>query len=416
MDIVRKQRPGRTSGRKYIIFAAAATFGLLLIMAVNIDFTNRRVDRNTLRIGTVEFGNLDIKITANGVLLPKQVEYLTSQVEGTVVKLHVKSGDLVVQGQSLVELSNPFLVSEFNRAASALEGSRAENISYTSDLKDQLLTIKQSVIEAKFALEKARLDLEANRQLADKGIVSQVNFRKIMLDVAQLEEIYEMEDQRFKQFEENIQNQMAIKVANINQASQVFENASAQRAALNVMAEMDGVVQELLINVGQHLQPGIEIGRIAKQDILFAEIYIPSRQAGDIAIGQRVELDTRNGVVEGNIARIDPAVIDGTVTVDVELTSELPRSARPELDVEATIYIEELTNVLYAGKPYSARTNSRQMIYVLDENEKYANRVEVEVGQSSINNIEILGGLQAGDKIILSDSSDWLDNDRILVD
>jgi HlyD family secretion protein len=209
--------------------------------------------------------------------------------------------------------------------------------------------------------------------------------------------------------------QMTVKRARVNQLARALDRARNQVDHLQVIAGIDGIVQEMAIEVGQPLQPGTPISRIAQQNQLYAELKVPARQAGEVAVGQAVLVDTRNGTVQGEVTRIDPGVTEGTVIVDVDLKGELPRGARPQLQVEGTIYIAQLEDTLYVGKPSYIKADDSVALYKLDAKGEYAQRVVVEVGKVSVNHVQIRDGLQAGERIITSDSSAWQDHERILL-
>lgn len=414
MDHKRANPVKRMSAKAYIAIAVIAFLAAAYVLST-LDFSSRRIDRDNLLIDIVEFGDLDIKVGANGILLAKEVEYLATQVEGRVTRLKVRPGDSVAEGQVLVELTNPDLITAFDQAGSALEGAKASLVSFQVDIENRLLNQQSTTLRAKFDLEKARLQLEADRQLIEKNIISQIEYQQSQLDVEQLAEMYAIEQSRLSKSESNMVSQIAVEESKVKQAIQALTRAEDQMNALLITAQMAGIVQELNLNIGQRIQPGTSVGRIARQDVLYAELNVPSRQASDVVMGQRVEIDTRNGVIEGIVSRIDPAVIDGTVLIDVDLISKIPKAARPELAVEGTIYVAEIKNSLYTGKPAFTRINSEQSIYRLDAEGNYAERIVIKVGQASVNYIEILSGLEAGDRVILSDSSDWQDYSRILL-
>jgi HlyD family secretion protein len=414
MDI-KRERTGRLTRRHVALGLGVIALTAAVLVLATFDFRTVRVDEDKLIIGVVAYGDLDIKIATNGVLLAREVEYLSAEVDGRVTRLLARPGDSVRQGQLIAVLDNPSAHVATEQAAAALAGATAEKVSYQVELENALLNQRSALLQTEFALEKARLVLEANGQLAEKNIVSDIEYKKSQLEVRQLEQMYQLDSARFTKTEENMKSLLAVRAARVDQATQELQRTEERVRALEVLARMDGVIQNIGVEVGQQLQPGTEIGRIARQDLLYAELSVPERQASDIVLGQRVEVDTRNGVIEGKVSRIDPAVTAGTVLVDVELLSELPRSARPELAVEGTIYVTELKGSLYTGKPAFSKVNSRQTVYRLDEDGKYAERTFVDIGQASVNYIEILGGLKEGDRIVLSDSSEWQDHDKIML-
>jgi multidrug resistance efflux pump len=327
----------------------------------------------------------------------------------------MKPGDSVDIGEVLAELDNPQLAANVESSEFALEGAKADLVSNRITIENQILNQESALIQARFALEKAKLELEAKRRLSEIGVISRIEFQQIELDVRQSEQLVAIEEQRLQKSRENEGSQLAVLQANVRQAEQNLARAQSDKANLQVRATMAGIVQELGIEIGQPLRQGEQVGRIARQDELYAQLNVPSLQAGELAVGQRVELNTRNGLIEGEISRVDPAVINGTVLVDVNLTSALPVSARPELAVEGTVYLAEIHDTLYVQRPTTARTNTRQVLFRLDEQDEYAERTNVDIGLVSVNHVQILDGLRVGDRIILSETSEWQDQTKVLL-
>ncbi len=391
----------------------AAVWGGVSI--ANIDFSSRRVDSDTLLIETVQRGKMEIKVSANGELLPKNIELIASQVPGRVAKLHAHPGDTVEQGQLLAELTNPQLIASAEEAYSAWEGAVADQQAFEVDLQNQLLNQESIVLRAKFAYEKIKLQLEAETRLIDKNIIPEIEFKRTQLDVSQIKETYLIEKKRYTKAQDNMNAQLAVKKSRVTQLARALDRANNEVNHLKVIAGIDGIVQETSIDVGQQLQPGSAIGRIAQQNQLYAELKVPARQAGEVLVDQHVMIDTRNGKVAGVVSRIDPGVTDGTVIVDVAITGELPKGSRPQLQVEGTIYIAQLDSTLFVGKPSFVKADATVALYKLDDKGEYATRVNVEVGKVSVNHIEIKKGLQAGDRIITSENGGWQDSQRIML-
>jgi multidrug efflux pump subunit AcrA (membrane-fusion protein) len=283
------------------------------------------------------------------------------------------------------------------------------------DLQNLLLNQKSITLQAKFSYESAQLKLLAESKLRDTHSIAEIDYRRTELNVQQLLASYEIEQERLQKSNTNIVTQLAAKEAIVTQLQKSLDRANNKVAALQVTASMSGVVQAMDLKVGQRLLPGSEIARVARQDKLYAELKVQARQAGDIMLGQRVVIDTRSGTVEGAVSRIDPAVNEGTVLIDVQLTGPLPKAARPALPIDGRIYIAQLSDVLFVGKPGYSQKNSRISVYRLGADNTYAQRTPVETGQASVNHIEIRSGLKEGDRIILSDSSDWQKHARIMV-
>jgi HlyD family secretion protein len=401
----------------------AVLFGTLSLVVVgggvtlaNIDFNTHRVDRDKLSIETVQHGTMEIKVSANGQLLAKNIEQLASQVSGRVAKAFVKPGDVVKVGQLLAELTNPLLIASAEEAYSAWEGSVTELKAAEADLQTNLLNQEGVLNQAQFALEKAQLQLEAETKLIGQRIISEIDYKRTKLNVAQLTKSVAIEESRQQKIRDNIKVQLSVRQSRVTQLARALDRAKNQSANLRVTAGINGIVQAISIEVGQQLQPGSPIGRIAQQDQLYAELKVPAREATEVQRGQNVLVDTRSGTVKGVVTRIDPGVTDGTVIVDVDLTGDLPAGARPQLQVEGIIYLSQLPDTLYVGKPAYVKTNADIAVYKLDAAGRYASRVTIKAGKVSLNYLQVLEGLAAGDRIITSEIGEWQDKDRILLD
>jgi HlyD family secretion protein len=269
--------------------------------------------------------------------------------------------------------------------------------------------------QAQFSLEAARVQLEAQARLSGQHIIPEIDFKRSQLNVAQLTQTCAIEASRLQKFSDNIQVQLAVKQARVTELARALDRARNQAANLKVTAGIDGIVQAIGVDVGQELQPGSPIGRIAQPDPLYAEIKVPAREAIEVELGQSAVVDTRSGTVDGIVSRVDPAVTDGTVVVDVDLQGPLPPGARPQLPIEGIIYLSRLPDTLYVGKPSYVRSNSLISVYKLDSAGRYAARVTIKAGRLSINHLQVLQGLRAGDRIITSDIGEWQDKERILI-
>ncbi len=390
-----------------------AATGLLL----STDLTTRRVDGDALRIGTVTRQELAIDVSANGVLLPREVEWIAAQVEGSVLSIQRRAGEVVNKGDILVTLSNPELLNTVEEARAALEGGRAALVSYEVDLQNQFLNQQSATLRAKFAHDSAQLKLDAETRLRETSIIiPDIDYRRTQLEVEQLRASHQIERQRTAKQEANIATQLAARTAQVEQLARALERAQNKVDSLTVRAGMNGMVQQLDLEIGQRLLPGAQVARIAKQDNLYAELKVLARQATHITAGQPAVIDTRNGTAAGRVSRVDPAVNEGTVVVDVILTEALPAGARPELPIEGMVTIARLEDAMIVDKPAYARADSPLTVYRLLPGQEIAERTAVQTGRASVNQIEITVGLEAGDRIILSDTSDWQDQSRIHID
>jgi HlyD family secretion protein len=285
-------------------------------------------------------------------------------------------------------------------------------------LKSALLVSEATTASAKAAFEQTKLKSAVNEELFKDGLVSSLDMRLSKVTAQNAATASEIEQKRYAFAKESIAPQLAVKEASVDRFRATAKLRREELEALSVRAGMKGVLQLLPpgIDVGAQVAPGANLARVADPAQLKAEIRVAETQARDILIGQLAQIDTRNGVVEGKVTRVDPSVQNGTVTVDITLTGELPRGARPDLSIDGTIELERLDDIIFVGRPSFGQERSRVGMFRLDADGVYATRVQVQLGRSSVNTIEVVDGLQPGDKVILSDSSQWDANDRIKLD
>jgi len=415
MDRIRTKSKGSKLQRIFTIAAVAFTLISGGAILANVDFSTHRVDKTTLSIETVQQGAMEVKVGANGQLLSRHTEQLAAEVPGRVAKADIKPGAVVDVGQVLVELDNPQLVGAAEEAQSAWEGAMADMQASEAELQTNMLNQQVVLTQVQFNLEKAQVKTEADESLAHAGLLSGIELKRSQLDLAQLKKTYDIESGRLQKVRDNIQVQLSVKRSRVTQLARALERARTQAADLKVTAGIRGIVQAINVEVGQQLQPGSPIGRIAQQDQLYAELKVPAREATQVQAGQKVVVDTRNGTVDGTVTRVDPGVTDGTVVVDVDLQGPLPAGARPQLEVEGTIYVAQVANTLFVGKPAYVKNDSAITVYKLDPDGHYATRVTIQAGKVSLNYLQVLQGLQAGDRIITSEVAEWQDQQRILL-
>jgi HlyD family secretion protein len=313
-------------------------------------------------------------------------------------------------------MSNNDLLQQRDEARFALEAAEAEFADAKLQLKSQQLDKRAAVGVARAEYESARLQAEAERDLAKQGVVPEIQYKRSLLLEEQLKLRLDIENERLDQFAGLMEAQISSQRSRLELSQNALARREEQVRTLEVRAGLGGVLQELLIEVGQRVAIGANIARVARPDELQAELRVPETQARDVQVGQQVAVDTRNGVVAGRVARIDPAVQEGTVQVDVEITGELPRGARPDLSVDGTIEIERLDDVVYTGRPVYGQPDSTIGLFKLVDGGRYALRVPVQIGRTSVNAVEIKQGLAPGDEVILSDTTAWGDYDKLRLD
>jgi multidrug resistance efflux pump len=297
-----------------------------------------------------------------------------------------------------------------------LKAAEAEYQSLRVKLQSDLMTQKAGAATVTADYSQAKLQSETDKALFDLGVISGLAYKNSKSKADELTTRNNIEDERLDINQKAIESQMAEQQAKVDEIRALAELKEKQLDALKVRAGIEGVLVDLPLQVGQHVLPGTMLAKIVQPDHLIAELKVAETQARDVQIGQPALVDTHNGTVAGSVMRVDPAVQNGTVTVDVKLTGELPKGARPDLSVDGTIDLEHLDNVLYVGRPAFGQENSTISLFKLDSDGKGAVRVPVKVGRASVNSIQIIEGLQAGDTVILSDMSRSDNTDRIRLD
>ena len=404
-------------GKRIAIFSGAAIcVASACVTLANIDFHTLRVRHDKVTTDTVVRGDLDVNVSGNGELRSKHFEEIVSQQEGRVLETYVKAGDVVEAGQVIVELSNPQLIDRSEEAYSAWEGGVADLKASQAELQNAVLKQEVVVSQAKFDLKKAQLQLDAEAPLMKQHIIAKLEFERLELNADQLKEAEHIEEDSLARIRDNIRLELAAKQARVAVLERGLERARTEVNQLKIVAGIGGVVQAMNANVGQALQSGSLIGRIAKPEELYARLHIEAREASDVRTGQRVLIDTHSGTVAGVVTRVDPAVVDGTVTVDSDLTGPLPPGARANLPIEGVIYISQLPNALYVGRPAYVMSNSTIAVYKVDPKDGYASRIDIRTGMLSTNYVQVTAGLAAGDRIVTSDTAAFQDNKRILID
>ncbi|MDF2177155.1 HlyD family efflux transporter periplasmic adaptor subunit [Aliiglaciecola sp. CAU 1673] len=367
------------------------------------------VKQDNLLLGEVQQGPMQVTVRGAGVLVPRDVRWIAATVEGRVERILVKPGALVSKGEMLLEMSNPLLNQLAEETQWELEALQAQSHALKVELESVLLDQQASLLNAKLNYESAKLKLEAETELLNKGMgtVSMLEYKNSQLNTQQFLERWDIEKARLAKMKENLEAQLSAQAAKVAKLQKTLERAQEQVDSLQVRASIDGVLQALPLEPGQQVLLGGNIAKLARQDVLLAELKIPELQIRDVRIGQRVEIDTRNSKIEGQVMRIDPAVDKGTVQVDVALPGTLPKDARPDLSIEGTIAISELDNALYVPRPLFAQSHSTGTLYRLSPDGSVAERVQVTFGIGSSQFIEIKQGLPVGAQVILSDPSAW---------
>lgn len=414
MDIARPELKLRKRRRQWLIGGAVVFLtGIAAIGLARLGPAIPGVERNSLLVDTVKRGELLREVRGPGTLVPKEIRWIAAETSARVERIVVKPGATVEPDTIILELSNPELEDQLRAAQTAVTAAESDLAAKRTDLKSRLLDEQSSLAAANAEYASSRMQAEAEKPLAEKGIIPGVQYKKTLITLDQLKTRVDIEQQRVAEFQRNIAAQLAAEQARLDQLANTRELRRRQADALHVRAGITGVLQRVPLEEGQQVAAGTNLARVARPGELMAELRIAETQAKDVTLDQKVRIDTRNGIVEGRVLRVDPAVQNGSVQVDVELTGTLPSGARPDLSVDGTIEIERLADVLHVGRPAFGQPDSDVRLFRVDADSGIATRVPVRLGKSSVNQIEIRSGLEAGDRVVLSDTSAWDQYDRI---
>ena len=394
---------------------------VLLILAAAAFFVSRlkpaapTVDRATVWTDTVKQGPLLRQVRGPGSLVPREdrIRLIPAETEATVVRIRVLPGAKVDPNTVLMDLVDPTVQQELLDAQLQLKAAQTELMNVKAKLQSDLMTQKAGAATVSADFNQAKLQSQTDKSLYDLGVISGLTYNASKGKADELTTRDGIEKQRLVVNEKAIETQVAVQQTKVEQAQAMLALKQKQQDALSVKAGISGVLSDMPHQVGEHVAPGTTLAKVIQLDQLKASLKIAETQARDIQIGQPSEIDTHNGVIQGKVMRIDPAVVNGTVTVDVELAGALPQGARPDLSVDGEIDLDRLQNVLYVGRPAFGNENSTISLFKLGPDGKGAVRVPVKVGKASVNAIQVIEGLQSGDTVILSDMSRWDNTDRI---
>jgi HlyD family secretion protein len=408
MDIA---RPSNTR-QKQLKRAGYVAVGLVVVAGISVGLSRLRpaaptVDVATLWPDTVKRGPMVRQVRGLGTLVPEDIRWIPATSQGRVERIVLRPGTAVKATDIILELSNPQLDQENQDAELKVQSAEASLANLRVQVKNDLLDQKAAAASIEADYNKALMQQEMNEALAKRQLVSELVLRQSTLDTQQLAIRREIAQEQLASRAEAGRAQLAVQQSTVDQARAVLQLKKREHDELNVRAGLDGMLQLVPVDVGQQVAPGTNLARVANPARLKAEIKVAETQAKDIQIGQAAQVDTRNGVVNGHVIRIDPSVQNGTRTVDVSLEGDLPNGAVPDLSVDGTIELERLANVLFMGRPAFGQDQSTVGIFKVDPSGAEASRVQVALGRSSVNTVEIVSGLQAGDKVILSDMSAW---------
>ena len=416
MDIARPEFKLQKRRRQIVLFGV----GAVLVVVVSVGVMRLKpaapsVERGTVWTDVVKRGSMLRQVRGPGSLMPVQeaVRQIPAETEATVVRIRVLPGTQVQADTVLLEMSNSQVEQAAIDAQLQLKAAEAEYQSLRVRLDSDLMTQKAGAATVNADYSQAQRQADTDKALYDLGVISGLAYKSSKGKADELTTRNDLEGQRLAINKKAIETQLAQQQAKVDQARTLAALKQKQQDALRVRAGISGVLVDLPMQVGQHVQPGTMLAKVVQPEHLMAALKIAETQARDVQFGEPAAIDTHNGIISGTVMRVDPAVQNGTVTVDVKLTGELPKGARPDLSVDGTIDLERLDNVLYVGRPAFGQENSTISLFKMDTDGKEAVRVPVKVGRESVNSIQIFEGLHEGDTVILSDMSRWDKTDRI---
>lgn len=405
MDIPRTgQAQKRRMKRSIAAVAGIAAVSLLTFGLSRLEPAAPTVKKETIWTETVKRGDMMRSVRGPGTLVPEEVRWISAPVEGRVERIPALPGVVVQADTVLLEMSDPQIEQAVLEAESQLKAAQAEYLNLKAQLDSQILSQQAQVTAAQSESSQARMQAEADTKLAKDGLVPDIKQKMSQMKSEQLGKQATIEQARYEQHKRSASAQLAAQRARVEQMQALYALRRRQVESLTVRAGIPGVLQELPVQVGQSVTPGTVLARVARPERLKAELHIPEGQAKDVMVGMTAQIDTRPAIVTGRVVRVAPSSQEGTVTVDVAFEGPLPKGARPNLSVDGTIELQKLPNVLYVGRPSYGQPNSKIELFKMISNDE-AVRVPVELGQMSSSTVQIVNGLQPGDKVILSDTS-----------
>lgn len=414
VDIARSPAVAR---RKKIRRALMGTSALVVIILITVGVSQLKpaapsVDRAAVWVDTVKRGPMVRAVRGSGTLVPEDIRWINMTTQGRVERILLRPGAQVTADTVILELSNPELEQAVSDARLAHASALAGYENRKAELERQLLQQQAELASIETQYNNSAMNLEAQEDLLKSGLVSELSVKQIRSQTADLKNRLAIAQKQLDNAQKGIKSQLAPQEAEVDQRRAAYELRVRQLEDLKVKAGMSGVLSQVPVEVGQQVGPGTNLARVADPTRLKAEVRIAETQAKDLRIGQEAEVDTRNGIIKGQVIRIDPTATGGTVGVDISLDGDLPPGARPDLSVDGTVIIDRLPDVIKVGRPAFGQENSTVMLFKLDGKGE-AHRVQVRLGRTSVNEIEILEGLQPGDQVILSDMSAQDAYDRV---
>lgn len=393
----------------YLVLALAVV-GTVSVMLAKLKPASPTVERSTVIIDTVKRGEMLRQVRGTGTLVPEEIVWIPAVTSGRVEKRLIQQGTTVSPETVIFELSNPELQQALVDSELQLKSAEAEFTNKKVDLETQLLNQRASAATVEADYQSAKLEADSYAQLVKEGLYSDLQYKQKQTKSNELATRNDLEKKRIAMTTEAMKTQLAVTQSTLDQRRSLVELRRKQVQDLRVRAGMHGVLLQLAVEVGQQVTPGTNLARVSNPNKLKAQVRIAETQLKDMRLGLPATIDTRNGIINGHVIRVDPAALNGTVTVDISLEDALPLGARQDMSVDGTIELERLENALNIQRPTFAQDNSTIKLFKLEADEQYAELVAIEVGRTSVTTVEIVKGLKVGDKVIVSDTSQLGDN------
>jgi HlyD family secretion protein len=416
VDIVREGVADQKKRKRIAMVAAGAAAVLLITLGLSrLKPAAPTVEKGTVWTDVVKRGPMLRQVRGPGSLVPESegIRWISAATDGRVERIVMLPGAPVAPDSILLEMSNPVLERDLQDAESQVREAEAELANVKAHAERDLMDQEAAAASVRSDFHQADLQRQTNEGLFKEGLIAELTVKLSRVRAEELATRNEIEQKRLAVVADSAKAQIAVQEARVEQLKALARLKRSQKEALHVRAGIGGVLQEVPVQVGQQVTPGTTLAKVVQPDKLKAQLKIAETQAKDIEIGQPASIDTRNGIVPGKVSRVDPASQNGTVTVDVALEGPLPKGARPDLSVDGTIELDRLKDVLYVGRPAFGQEKSVVGLFRLNSDGDEATRVQVRLGKSSVNTVEILDGLRVGDKVILSDMSAWDAYDRV---
>jgi len=415
VDIARDPVILKRKRQRQIALAAVA---LLVVVAVSVTLARMQpaaptVDRGTVLTDTVKRGSIVRQVRGVGTLVPEDTRWIPAVTDGRVERIILRPGAQVTADSVILELSNPQVEQDASAARLALRSAEASLANLRVQLRNERLTQESQVATVSADYQQARLEADAKESLAREKLIGSLELKQAQLRAETLKTRLDIEQRRLGSADESIEARINVQDAAVAGARALMELQASRLSSLKVRPGFDGVLQQVPVEVGQRVAPGQNLARVANPMHLKAELRIAETSARDVDVGQPAEVDTRSGIIAGRVSRKDPAAVNGSVLIDVSLTDALPRGAVPDLSVDGTIQLERLDNVLFVGRPSLGQDESTIGLFRLRPDSDTADRVQVKLGKSSVNAVQVISGLNDGDTVVLSDMSAWDSVDRV---